>query len=103
MALTIRRVGSFASGNRRMVIADVTFPATYTTGGEALGLSELKLIRIDSVDPQYVAGPIFPSYNYSTSKLQLSTDNTGIREVANGTSITVTVRVVAIGNGKGNL
>lgn len=101
MALTIRKVDSFAIGDRRMQIVDVTFPARYATGGESLGLAELNLFRIDSVAPQYVTGAIFPSYRYSASKLELATDSSGIREVANDTSITVSLRVVVIGDGRG--
>lgn len=49
MSLTVSVAGSEKSvfGNRRVVFADITGPASYTTGGEALTASDFGLRSID--------------------------------------------------------
>ncbi len=49
MALTVSRVTRSTFGNKRIVIADVTFDSSYPTGGESLTASDVGLRKIEAV------------------------------------------------------
>lgn len=70
MALTVRKVASGVIGDRRRVVADVTFDNSYRTGGMTLAKATLGLgLELDSVHAGTTAGLLF-SYDHSTSKLK---------------------------------
>lgn len=70
MGLTVRKVSSFVTGDRRTTIADVTFDNSYATGGESLTRAMLGLgLSLDSVHAASASGLIF-SYDYVNQKLQ---------------------------------
>lgn len=105
MALTIGMVNlgnrNHVIGNRRQVVLDVTFDNSYPTGGYALTPATLgvdgvtDLIRGDAFLISTVA--YVPVYNYSTSKLQVTTGNA---EVASTTDLHLgTTRLTAQGKG----
>jgi hypothetical protein len=100
MALTVRKVASFVSGDRRTVVADVTFDNSYVTGGEALTARDFGLtLALTSVHPApTITGHVCP-YDAANSKLMAFR---GGSEIANATDLsTVTTRVTAVGKGPG--
>jgi hypothetical protein len=49
MGTTVSRVDERPVGNQRVVLADVTFDGSYTSGGESLAAADLGLDSIDAV------------------------------------------------------
>ena len=100
MALTITPVRSFVVGDRRMVIADVTFDSSYATGGEALVASDLGLkLGLDSIHAASTTRGHTCPYDYVNGKLMAFSGGT---EVSAATDLSrVTTRVTAIGRGYG--
>lgn len=100
MGLTIAPVKSYVTGDRRTVIADVTFDSSYPTGGEALTASDLGLtgtLTYVNAAPA-PTGHVCP-YDRTNSKLMAFN---GTTEIANTTDLsTVTTRLMAIGKGPG--
>jgi hypothetical protein len=99
VALTVVPVKTFVTGDRREVIADVTFDNSYTTGGLALTAATLGLTSVDVVvSTPAVTGQIFP-YDLANSRLLAFA---GATQVNNGTDLSaLRTRVVAHGKGPG--
>lgn len=99
MALAVVPVRTFVIGDRREVIADVTFDNSYTTGGLSLTAAQLGLTAADVViATSAITGQTFP-YDYAGSRLLAFA---GAAQVANGTDLSaVRTRVVAHGKGPG--
>lgn len=94
MALTVSNVKRDLTRVNKVVIADVTFDASYPTGGLALTPGQLGLKEITTVNDDGVGGRTFP-YNRSTGKLMAFASTT---EVANATNLSaVTTRLTVIG------
>ena len=98
MALTVTRRSVESLGSKRAVIADVTFDASYPTGGEAiaaaadLGLSSLDFLQIE----QNEAGVVV-AYDRANGKLLVQSG--ALAEVADLSDQSgVSVRVFAIGD-----
>ena len=69
MALTIDEVTSWSIGDRRAVIANVDFDASYPTGGESLTAADLGFsLSVDLVLAEPQTGLIF-EYDRTNSKL----------------------------------
>lgn len=105
MALTVTTVRRTVYGNRRVVIADVTFDSSYLTGGESLTPSDLGLTAVDRIDAGVSTGGYVIVYDHTNSKLMaFQGDNTNaaaapLIQVPNATNLSaVSVRVDAIGN-----
>ena len=79
MALTLTKISgaSFTISNKKLRVYDVTFDSSYPTGGESLTAADVGLKKIEQL---IVHGPatatrggtaaVFPSYDYTNSKLQ---------------------------------
>ncbi len=102
MALSITRVSSYVIGDHREVIADVTFDASYTTGGLALTAAQLGMgTSLRAVIPTPSTDGHTFAYDYANSKLKAFS---GASEVANATDLhTLTTRIVVHGKGAGNI
>lgn len=55
MALTVTEIARSVFGNKRTVIAEITFDSSYATGGEALVAADFGLSSLDAVMPAGVA------------------------------------------------
>lgn len=127
MALTITPKRCYVTGDRRTVVAEVTFDSSYPTGGESLTAADLGLeLGMDQIEIGGASstGHVF-QYDWATSKLKAfrpnahthsenaaatytQSVNTGsaggqtLTEEANATNLSTTVvRVVAVGKGRG--
>ena len=60
-----------SGSNRKEKVVDVTYDASYPTGGYAITPASLGLEQILGVLPGGNLGGVVPSYNLSTGKLQL--------------------------------
>lgn len=105
MALTVSAVRRTVYGNRRIVIANITFDSSYATGGESLTASDLGLTTIDHVSPGVSTGGYVTVYDHTNSKLlALYGDNNNaadgpLIDVASTTDLSaVVVRVQVTGN-----
>ncbi|MFN3652610.1 MAG: hypothetical protein ACK47B_23785 [Armatimonadota bacterium] len=95
MALTIAIRKRTSRGNRKSVIADITFDNSYPTGGESLTAADLGMNTLDHVTPGAATGYV-AHYDHANSKLIASAGNA---QVANTTDLSaVTVRVEATGH-----
>lgn len=109
MALTVTAAtgGNFVVGDRRAVIATITFDSSYDTGGEALVASDFGLTSIDFVlgaVAKNAAGTLGFTvvYDYTNKKLQAVWGNAGtasvLPEVTSTTDLSLySVRLIAIG------
>ncbi len=99
MALSVVPVRTFVIGDRREVVADVTFDNSYTTGGLALTPAQLGMTTLDVVIATSAAtGQTFP-YDYAAGKLMAFA---GSAQVAPATDLSaVKSRVVVHGKGPG--
>ena len=100
MALTIRRVSSFVIGDHREVIVDITYDASYTTGGLSLPASALGFgTSLRAVIPTPSTDGHTFAYDYTNATLMAFSGGT---EVAARTDLhTLTARVIAHGKGAG--
>jgi hypothetical protein len=100
VALTVRKITSYADGNHRKVIADVAFDNAYRTGGLALTARDLGMgLFLSSVDAQITTRGHGCPYDYTNSKLLAFN---GTTQIADGTDLSgVTTRVTVIGKGYG--
>ena len=108
MALTVSRVTRSTFGNKRVVVADVTFDNSYTTGGLALTATTLGLRKVEAVlgvtAVSSTPTKFDAAYDYTNSKLLAygtnATPGAAVADVqvTNGTDLsTFTVRLVALG------
>ena len=110
MALTISRVANadYVVSNKKVKVRDITFDASYVTGGLSLTPADVGLKVIQQAVPHGLAKPattttaIEVSYDYTNSKLVAYWGNAGtasvIPEVTNATSLaTQVVRITFIG------
>lgn len=83
-------------GNKRLVVADVTFDSSYPTGGEAIAASDFGLSSIDTVLPYPHASRIC-TYDDTNKKLLL---HTALGTEASNASdqSTIAVRCEVLGN-----
>jgi len=90
-------VDNTVEGNKRVITADVTFDASYPTGGEvvtpaALGLASILFMHVGSK-----AGNLI-QYDAANAKLMAYVSSTGV-QVANAVDLSaVIVRVRVVGN-----
>ncbi len=103
MAATVSNIDSDVWGSRRMVLSEVTFDATYPTGGEAVTPSQLGLVEVDfaivTIKSATGAGVNVANayYNAATDKILLYDETPA--QVANAADVSTTVvNVVAIGH-----
>lgn len=104
MALSIVKKKEFVIGDRKAVLADVTFDNSYPTGGEPLAKKDLFFdVEVDHVDASPAGGFTFHWDDANAKLLAYQGDNTNAAaapsvQVANATDLhTVTTRVFAIG------
>ena len=100
MALTVTDVTHSRTvvGDRRFVVANVTFDSSYPTGGEAITPATFGLSSVDTVlcYPHQLATRI-ASYDHTNSKILLYTALS--TEAANASDqSTITIQVQVIGN-----
>ena len=96
--------GPEVPGNRKFVTATVTFDSSYATGGEAISLTSLGLIRLDFMWAVTQDGFV-PSWDGSSTapKVKLfwvdtTTDGAALAEVPSTTDVSaVVVRIFAFG------
>ncbi len=69
MSVSISEVRRTVFGNRRVVVANVTFDSSYPTGGEALAPSALSMQNFDLVQAGQASGYAF-EYDYTNQKLK---------------------------------
>ena len=69
MALTVALVARSHPGSQRKATADITFDASYATGGEELLPGAFGFSTIQKVNAEPVGGRSFP-YDYTNKKLQ---------------------------------
>lgn len=112
MAVSATIVRRSVFGNRKIVIADLTFSGNYATGGEALAASTLGLRSFDTVilDGVAVAADLATAlgakYNYGTSKIAFyeggvtAAEGVAFSEKTNGEAYPTgcVVRATAIGH-----
>lgn len=80
-------------GNLKTVYRDVTFSASYTTGGESITPNNVGMQAIVQCVPDEAKTNNYFSFDYVNSKLQAFVSSTGA-EVANATNLSaITVRV----------
>lgn len=100
MALTIKLIKQSVFGDQRIAIADVTFDASYATGGEALSLPQIGIQRASFVQASPNGGYV-PAYDYATGKILVyATGGEGdpLDEVAATADLSaLTVRLLAVG------
>lgn len=109
MALTLTKISAYTAGNKRFRVYDVTFDASYPTGGESLTAANVNLRRIEEL---IVHGPstatrggttgALPTYDYTNAKLQLFWGNAGtasvLPEVTDTTDVATQIcRITAVG------
>ena len=111
MAVTVTKVESFVIGDRKMVIADVLFDASYAIGGEAVTASnfgfDLEITHIWGAvarDPDAADNAVVLDFDEANSKLiAFWSNNDGVAdgpliEVPDTTALSAyTARVVAVG------
>jgi hypothetical protein len=100
VALTIRPVKTWVCGDRRNVLADITFDNSYPTGGEALTATDLGLtLELNAVHAApATTGHVCP-YDQANAKLMAFN---GTTQIADRTDLSaVTTRVLAVGKGPG--
>lgn len=110
MALTITTNKVYSIGDRKEVIATITFDSSYPTGGESLTASDLGLaLQVDYVESGAVArngtNAVVTVYDYTNSKLMAFQSTTGapnkLIEVANTSDLSsYAVRLRVVGKGK---
>jgi hypothetical protein len=83
-------------GNKRIVLASITFDASYPTGGEALTAAELGLSSLDHVIPLPHASRI-GVWDDTNSKIKLYTA-LGTEAANTSDQSTIVLVVLAIGN-----
>jgi hypothetical protein len=96
--------GPAVPGDRRYVVATVTFDSSYATGGEAITLASLGLTRLDFIQAVTDDGYV-PAWDGSKTapKIKLfwvdtTTDGAPLAEVASTTDVSaVTVQLIAYG------
>lgn len=88
MALTLSKVDAWVEGNKRVRVYDVTFDSSYVTAGESLTAADIGLKKITEAN---IHGPfktssgttgVFPTYDYTNSKLICFWGNAGTASVA---------------------
>lgn len=101
MAVTVADVtGRQSVGNYFEKLVDVTFDASYPTGGEALSANALGFGTILSVNAETVQGSDVRSVAYDRTSGLLLAYAPGGAEVSDTTSLaTVTVRLLVRGRG----
>lgn len=109
MALTVTLNKVYSIGDRKEVLATITFDSSYPTGGESLTASDLGL----ALELDYVSGGLARNgtnavstvYDYTNSKLMAFQSTTGapnkLIEVANTSDLSsYAVKVRVVGKGK---
>ena len=94
MALTVAQTLSTVVGNQKMTVSDVTFDASYPTGGEALIAADLGLTTIDTA-------LVFATEGYTAEWASdlLVVYSAAATEVVDATDLnTLTVKVLAFGS-----
>jgi hypothetical protein len=103
MAVTITNKGKVVRGNERVRYVDITGPASYTTGGEALSASDLKALT--DTDRGVIGDILQFDAESSTGGHTLVLDRTnskimyfnGTTQIANATNLSaVTVRAAVV-------
>ena len=103
MALTLELVEHTSEGSKRGAFWNVTFDASYPTGGESLTAADLALnvLRCLHVCDQGSGGYIY-SYDRANEKFMVRRTgaiNSALAELPNGTTLAhVTIRIQAIGH-----
>lgn len=93
MALTATQRVATVMGNKRVVVATITFDSSYPTGGEDLTPGIVGLNTVEAVMP-VVNGAEFAVYDYPTKKLKLFTaDGTEATNASNQSTIVVTALI----------
>lgn len=99
MALTITEVETNIFGTARAWIGDVTFDASYPTGGEPLTATDLGLVDVFYLTG-YAAGYVLV-YDHANAKIEVFQSDDAVDpldEVGNTTDLSaVTARIFAIG------
>ena len=98
MALSSADIKRTVFGNKRIVIATLTFDSSYPTGGESLTPAMVGLSSIDSVlcFPHQTATRI-ATYDHTNAKVLLYTALS--TEAANASDqSTITIQVLVVGN-----
>lgn len=75
MALTISSIKNISLGNRRGVLCDIAFDASYPTGGEGLVAGDMRMRQIDMIMVSGKSGYVF-EYDYTNEKLKAMTPST---------------------------
>lgn len=107
MALTVTAARKSVFGDRRIVVADITWDSSYATGGESLTPAMLGLHALDLVLAEPTVGgssdvlAYVSAYNRGTETLQLfnsAGDGDPLDEAGNDDVSTYTTRLIAIGH-----
>lgn len=102
MAVTIAQKLRAGEGSSKVNYVDITGPASYTTGGEALSASDLKSLigdvnaligDINHFDAEVTGGGHTLFLNRATSKVQFFNGTTEIANATNLSTFTSRVRV----------
>lgn len=109
MAVTITSKKVVVAGNARVRYVDITGPASYTTGGEALSAADLKALTsptygaigdIIQLDAETSTGGHAVALDRANSKIMYFNGTTQIANAVNLSAITVRAAVVyGIANG----
>lgn len=103
MALTVTKVFQTTFGNKKVIVADVTFDSSYPSGGESLTASTLGLSKVQYVAEGVTDTGYVTRYDYTNSKLQAfdsdySTSTDGPLQETGATNLaTSDVRLLIIG------
>lgn len=102
MALTQTEIARTVFGNKRVVLTDVTFDASYPTGGESFLPADVGLVAIDAVIAASHAidsTPVIRAVQYDPAAgtlLAFLEDFTEVTAATDLSAFTVTLQVIGI-------
>lgn len=97
MGLTVDPIARSVFGNKRVVMATVTFDNSYPTGGEDLAASTLGLVTVDAIFTNGAKG-YGVVYDKANAKL-MAYGSTAGTQVTNTTDLSgLVVDILAVGN-----
>ena len=100
MAVSVSTVHTNYEGARKVATVDITFDASYPTGGEALTPATLGFVTLTRVDIDPGDGYVF-EYDYANEKVlaywvDTSTDGAPLAQVGNTTDLSSVVARAAV-------
>ena len=96
MAFTVTTIVDNTVGNRRMVTADLTFDASYATGGEAITAAEFGLRELENLQIPGTDGTLLFAWDRANGKIVVF-DDIASEESATTDLSHVTIRCTAYG------